>query len=169
MPGNNVKENKKSFDRTERSGVRFGGRPQGGPALLTALLLGEAIEKARTLCRGAGLVGLRLWLVSGLFGRWGGGAPFGSVADPLGYLAAAAFTECDRGAGRCGSDTAPFVRSPGLAGFCGGHRGSSCSFWLSVSSVSSGSASARRADRSATATRTSCSVVVMSGESVTVA
>ncbi|WP_217900738.1 hypothetical protein, partial [Rhodococcus sp. 14-2470-1b] len=37
MPGNDVKENKNSFHRTERSGVRFGGRPQGGPDLLAAL------------------------------------------------------------------------------------------------------------------------------------
>lgn len=36
------REDKESFRRTERSRVRFGGRPQGGPALLTGLLLSEA-------------------------------------------------------------------------------------------------------------------------------
>ena len=72
------RENKNSFHRTERSGVRFGGRPQGGPDLLAALLLGEAIEKARTLW-GYGPCGLRLWSASGLFGRWGGGACAGAT------------------------------------------------------------------------------------------
>ncbi|AMY26227.1 hypothetical protein A3Q41_04972 (plasmid) [Rhodococcoides fascians] len=44
-------ENKNFFHRTERSGVRFGGRPQGGPVLREPLSPSWATDKARTLCR----------------------------------------------------------------------------------------------------------------------
>jgi hypothetical protein len=157
--------NKSSFYRTERSGIRFGGRPQGGPALLALLPRFRVTEKARTRC-----VGVRAFRstgcepVSGLFGWWGGRAPFGSVADPLGYLEAVAFVQRDR-CPCCGPGYLWSACGGALHG--GGHRGPSCSFWFSVSSVCAGDASARHNARVATARRTSRSVRVMSGESVT--